>query len=55
MEGRAIARAVFGTISFKDAQVDVIQEMVDMDFADYTEKNLQRFEAALAAYRSAYG
>ena len=36
------------------SMVSELHSRVDMDFADYTQKNLQRFEAAYAAYRREY-
>ena len=37
------------------SMVSELHSRIDMDFADYTRKNLQRFEAAHAAYRREYG
>ena len=36
------------------SMVSELYSRVDMDFADYTQKNLQRFEAAYSAYRKRY-
>ena len=36
------------------SMVSELYSRVDMDFADYTQKNLQRFEAAYADYRKRY-
>ena len=36
------------------SMVSELYSRVDMDFADYTRKNLERFEAAYAAYRKSY-
>ena len=33
------------------SMVSELHSRVDMDFADYTQKNLERFESALTAYR----
>jgi hypothetical protein len=34
--------------------VSELHSRVDMDFADYTQKNLQRFDAAYGDYRRRY-
>jgi hypothetical protein len=35
--------------------VSELNSRVDMDFADYTRKNLDRFESVYAAYRQQFG